>query len=315
MVAKNLEEQQSAWLNHLHTASRMAFRICPQLAAFYGNEFSTALGSQKAANSVVRYQCPYCGSPLVDSRSVSRVSVVRTPQPQKGCLAKGGSEKLRGRAKKRALRTTKRKGLNQGNSCKRRVVKVLLSDITDDHTSETTKAGRDGMQKNIKNTVEYICGLCDSRVVYPGATASGLDAAGLSGGAVKPLRQPEITSSINSNAALQIKGKHTEANSRGSVRPPPADLQSNAVSVQCKAARPNKPPASVPVKEASKVALAKKDVGITETVVDAAQTDSQIKKRKRYKSNLLATLAANKKRSEDQKNNSSFNLGDFLSGL
>ncbi|KAJ2250929.1 hypothetical protein GGH98_003398 [Coemansia sp. RSA 454] len=49
----------------------------------------------------------------------------------------------------------------------------------------------------------------------------------------------------------------------------------------------------------------------------AIQGDTATKKRKRNKSNLLATVAANKKKVEEKKNadSSAFSLNDFLSSL
>ncbi|KAJ2118992.1 hypothetical protein IW147_006201 [Coemansia sp. RSA 720] len=56
--------------------------------------------------------------------------------------------------------------------------------------------------------------------------------------------------------------------------------------------------------------------GSTKTTA-TIQADSATKKRKRNKSNLLATVAANKKKAEEKKNadNSAFSLNDFLSSL
>ncbi|KAJ2214789.1 hypothetical protein EV179_002737 [Coemansia sp. RSA 487] len=189
MSKRNLEEQQTARLGHLHTASRMAFRICPQLAAFYGNEFCTALGSQKVANTIVRYQCPYCGSPLVDGRSVSRVSVVRS---QRGASNSCGKKNKKIQPKKRSRKKSK-----TGNDCKRRVIKIWLSDTANAHQPKMTKEELADAQKNMKNTVEYICQLCDSRIVFPGTTVSGLDAAGLAG----DLTTTETSSRINDGVA------------------------------------------------------------------------------------------------------------------
>ncbi|KAJ1771081.1 hypothetical protein IW140_002858 [Coemansia sp. RSA 1813] len=295
MSKRNLEEQQTARLGHLHTASRMAFRICPQLAAFYGNEFCTALGSQKVANTIVRYQCPYCGSPLVDGRSVSRVSVVRS---QRGASNSCGKKNKKIQPKKRSRKKSK-----TGNDCKRRVIKIWLSDTANAHQPKMTKEELADAQKNMKNTVEYICQLCDSRIVFPGTTVSGLDAAGLAG----DLTTTETSSRINDGVA--------PAMTKEPIPPASPRISPGSIRIEAEATTSNKHTPNA-TKTAVAKTIPKTTVAQSKTVtVDSRIADAQSKKRKRYKSNLLATVTANKKKADEKKNNSSFNLNDFLSNL
>ncbi|KAJ2400594.1 hypothetical protein GGI23_001939 [Coemansia sp. RSA 2559] len=313
MAVRNLEEQQTARLNHLHTASRVAFRICPQLAAFYGNEFCSALGAQKVANSIVRYQCPYCGSPLVDGRSVSRVSVVRSKQPQKDPVAKNCAAKPCGKKKSRTRRRQKQWSKSV-NVRKRRVIKVCLNDDTGAHQQNITTEERAEAQTNVKNTVEYICQLCDSRIVFPGASVSGLNAAGLSG---------DLTTMQTGSSIGLGKDAHAPAKAKDSVAPvsPSPIISPRSVRIGMDVNAPNniKPTSkrattTIPIDNAAVTTTADSKMADSK-MADSKMADAQTKKRKRYKSNLLATVAANKKKAEEKNNNSSFDLNDFLSSL
>ncbi|KAJ1800910.1 hypothetical protein LPJ59_000726 [Coemansia sp. RSA 2399] len=306
MAVRNLEEQQTARLNHLHTASRVAFQICPQLAAFYGNEFCSALGAQKVANSIARYQCPYCGSPLVDGRSVSRVSVVRSKQPQRDPVAKNCAAKPCGKNKVRLRRRQKQKSMSV-DVRKRRVIKVWLSDTAGARQPNMTIEERGEARMSVKNTVEYICQLCDSRIVFPGATTSGLNAAGLSG---------DLTTTQTSSSIGLSKDTHAPAKTKYPVAPVSPKTKPGSVRIGTEANSPNnnnlaskRATSTIPIHNAAVTTAA------DSKMADSKMADAQTKKRKRYKSNLLATVAANKKKAEEKNNNSSFDLNDFLSSL
>ncbi|KAJ2540704.1 hypothetical protein EV175_006208 [Coemansia sp. RSA 1933] len=303
MAMRNLEEQQTARLNHLHTASRMAFRICPQLAAFYGNQFCSALGPQKVANSITRYQCPYCGSPLVDGRSVARVSVVPSQRLQKASDAREAcgtkmASKRKTRAKNRSKRIPK-----SDSDCKRRVINVSLSDTANTGQPKLSKEERANAQKDVKNSVEYICRLCDSRIVFPGATVSGLDAAGLSDNLP--------ATNTDSSGVGRNKGERLFAKTNVLASSPSPRTKPDVAHIEPHAIASNKHTPKTPTTPTTPLSVQKDAV----TAADSKITDSQNKKRKRYKSNLLATVAANKKKAEDKKSNSAFSLNDFLSNL
>ncbi|KAJ2841991.1 hypothetical protein GGI22_007703, partial [Coemansia erecta] len=280
MAVRNLEEQQTARLKHLHTASRVAFKICPQLAAFYGNEFCSALGAQKVANSIVRYQCPYCGSPLVDGRSVSRVSVVRSKQPQKDPVAKNCAAKPCGKKKSRTKRRQKQRSKSV-NVRKRRVIKVCLNDNTGVHQQNITTKERAEAQTNVKNTVEYICQLCDSRIVFPGASVSGLNAAGLSG---------DLTTMQTGSSIGLGKDAHAPAKAKDSVAPVSPIISPRSVRIGMEVNPPNN---IKPTSKRATTTIPIHNAAVTTTadskMADSKMADAQTKKRKRYKSNLLAT--------------------------
>ncbi|KAJ2675967.1 hypothetical protein GGI25_003804 [Coemansia spiralis] len=180
MATRASEELHEARLNHLHTASRLAFRICPQLAAFYGNEFLTALGGQRATNTIARHQCTYCGSPLVDGRSISRVSVVRSTKRQPQRTSHGICKGTWGRQQTQPVAN---KPGTVVDTSRRRVIKIRLNDASSaTGHSKPTKEESARARQDQKNTIHYICELCDSRLVFPGSTKSGLQAAGLAGG-------------------------------------------------------------------------------------------------------------------------------------
>ncbi|KAJ2786207.1 hypothetical protein H4R18_000054 [Coemansia javaensis] len=156
------EQQQELRASHLHTAAHAAFKICPQLASFYGSEFLAALGSQRTSNAILRQLCARCGAPLVDGRTVSRVAVVR------------------------AARATRRKRGRpaDGGSGARPVVVIRPNELrTGDGGAALTREERAAQLRDRKNTVEYTCAMCTARIVYPGSTKSGLRAAGLCRGA------------------------------------------------------------------------------------------------------------------------------------
>ncbi|KAJ2747669.1 hypothetical protein GGI20_000318 [Coemansia sp. BCRC 34301] len=275
MNSRKFDELHEARIQFLHSASYAAFKVCPQLSAYYGNLFTGALGGQRAANYVYRTMCPYCGSLLVDGRSVARVSVVRLP-------------KLPAPGTKHGKRGSSRKAKTPGDAAGRRVVKVRLNDSNAAESGrKQTKEDRTEARRNIRNTVEYLCQLCDSRVVFAGSTKTQLQAAGLDGDARKAmLKMADLTldaapDSCGSGLSTVKAQKTVSATAF-------APLDSIAV----------------------KSGLSGKEP------LPAADTQ-QDKRRKRQKSNLLAAVAANKKKSEAKKDaeNASFSLSDFLSNL
>ncbi|KAJ1994405.1 hypothetical protein GGI26_001643 [Coemansia sp. RSA 1358] len=319
MATRASEELHEARLNHLHTASRLAFRICPQLAAFYGNEFLTALGGQRATNTIARHQCTYCGSPLVDGRSISRVSVVRSTKRQPQRTSHGICKGTWGRQQTQPVAN---KPGTVVDTSRRRVIKIRLNDASSaTGHSKPTKEESARARQDQKNTIHYICELCDSRLVFPGSTKSGLQAAGLAGG-----------SDANSGLKNKSKGAALEPPKYlGPTKPERAIQSSTKQKVRSKPpANAETPPTAATAAPATTATTATtKTTKTTKTAVamnaavapsiissNAKQDDAQSKKRKRHKSNLLATVAANKKKVEQKKNEgASFSLSDFLSSL
>ncbi|KAJ2797917.1 hypothetical protein H4S07_005826 [Coemansia furcata] len=301
MNAKKFDEMHEARMQFLHSASYAAFKVCPQLSAYYGNMFTDALGGQRAANYVYRTMCPYCGSLLVDGRSVARVSIVKTPALT---TPAAGSGKRRSSGK-------------SGKGSGRRVVKVRLNDSSaQDGGKNPTKEDRIEARRNVRNTVEYVCQLCDSRVVFAGSTQTQLQAAGLDGDARKTALKmatltldaapvdhgnniPKTKASAKTEQGPNVKSAKTESDVvMSSVLP--AVLATSGSSNTTGAKSKATPVSTLSPKEA----------------LPAADTQ-QDKKRKRQKSNLLAVVAANKKKSETKANadNATFSLSNFLSSL
>ncbi|PIA16572.1 hypothetical protein COEREDRAFT_97432 [Coemansia reversa NRRL 1564] len=260
------KEQNDLRLNFLHSATHAAFKVCPQLAGFYGDIFLSALGTQRVSNSIQRQLCVYCGSPLVDGCSVSRVSVIKNTPKKKPRLAP------------RAARDKDSHG-----DLRLKVVRIKPNDaLSRADGSGLSHEQRLAQLRNQRNTVQYTCGMCRTRIVYPGATKSGLRAAGLDG---KPGR-------------LNIPDKAIKTTESVSELVGSASARDIAPSFTASAAQPSGGSGGPDCKTS-----AGNDGG------------AAIKKRKRHKSNLLAAVAANRKKAEEKTASSSgFSLDDFLSG-
>ncbi|KAJ1891821.1 hypothetical protein LPJ66_006704 [Kickxella alabastrina] len=319
--------------NFMLNASRAAFNICPQLAAYFGNEFQTSSKDQHIGVNILRHMCQYCGVPLIDGRSVSRVSIVRTAtRAGKSSTTKMAST-VKVKAKTRS--NSKRKRARQpipATPIGRRVVNVGLNDTLFAGKPKPTGEQRLAALRDQKNSIEYVCGLCDSRVVYPGATKSNLRAAGLDDESCRAAVKLE-TLSLNSpkvalpsakpvEAAASLKDtaskKQADSTSTCIVSPGPQGAAINApkptalpVKSRGTPAAPLPSPAAVVV-----AAVALKAVGKADKPA-AASFDPQAMKRKRHKSNLMAAVAANKKKVEAKKaaDSGAFSLNDFLSNL
>ncbi|KAJ2595191.1 hypothetical protein H4R99_005446 [Coemansia sp. RSA 1722] len=200
-------------------ASRAVFGICPQLAAYFGNEFLTTCEEDHTEMNILRQMCPYCGVPLVDGRSVQ--------------------------AEARATQ---------------------------------------------RNSVIYKCELCSSKIVFAGASRSGL-------------AQPELDEgpreTVTKLASLSISQE------------PVAKTQPIVHSM----------PAAVDQKPAGLDKTHKTDTGPREAARDSkpldATAEKQAAKRKKHKSKLLAAMAESKKKADAKKaaESSSFSLSDFLTNL
>ncbi|KAI9473195.1 hypothetical protein BX667DRAFT_516394 [Coemansia mojavensis] len=144
-------------LEFLHSAAHAVFKVCPQLASFYGNEFLTGLGSQRTSNTIMRQICFYCGSPFVDGVSVSRVKIVPNSAKKPKKKQKGAVNKLR-------------------------TINLRSNDTLPTNSDKTLPATslRTKQSGETKNTVYYSCSMCSTRIALPGSTRSGLQAAGLS---------------------------------------------------------------------------------------------------------------------------------------
>ncbi|KAJ1936060.1 hypothetical protein GGF37_005757 [Kickxella alabastrina] len=319
--------------NFMLNASRAAFNICPQLAAYFGNEFQTSSKDQHIGVNILRHMCQYCGVPLIDGRSVSRVSIVRTATH----AGKSSTTKMASTAKVKAKTrsNSKRKRARQpipATPIGRRVVNVGLNDTLFAGKPKPTGEQRLAALRDQKNSVEYVCGLCDSRVVYPGATKSNLRAAGLDDEACRAtvkletlnLNSPKVAlpsaKPVKDAASLKdIASKKQEYfTSTCIVSPGPQGATINApkptalpVKLQGTPAAPSPSPAAVVV-----TAVAPKAVGKADKPT-AAAFDPQAMKRKRHKSNLMAAVAANKKKVEAKKaaDSGAFSLNNFLSNL
>ncbi|KAJ2451123.1 hypothetical protein EV183_003807 [Coemansia sp. RSA 2336] len=172
-------------LEFLHSAAHAAFKVCPQLASFYGNEFLTGLGSQRTSNTIMRQLCFYCGSPLVDGLSVSRVKVVSNSAKKPEKRRKGAVNKLR-------------------------TITMRSNDMLPTSSDKTLPATslRTKQLSEIKNTVYYSCGMCSTRIALPGSTRSGLQAAGLS--TTKVALKDTDTKQDNPKASINPASKPTD---------------------------------------------------------------------------------------------------------
>ncbi|KAJ2714254.1 hypothetical protein H4R19_001823 [Coemansia spiralis] len=270
MAPRPSGEPHTLRVGHLHTAAHVAFKICPQLAGYYGAEFLAALGDQRASNTILRQHCAHCGVPLVDGRTVARVSVTS-----------GG------------VRATQRRGAARRSSSKRRgcgssagrVVRIRPNEMhATDSGARPGKEERQAQLDDQKNTVEYTCAMCATRIVYPGATRTGLRAAGLDGRSGQPAAHP-VPAVPSVPAATTALVAHSRPNQRAAG-------------------------------EAAAAAESQPSRGSDEAM-PGIESSLAAKKRKRHKSNLLAVVAANKKKTEDKQSADSgaFNLSDFLSSL
>lgn len=152
-MSSNIDKIHDERLQFLYEATHTAFKISPKLAAFYGSQFFAALGPQHVSDTIYQDLCTYCGSPLVDGCSVSRVRVVRSNN----------------QAKKENKRRMKK--------AKKNIVKIRLGGSTNKPPS--TRKQRIEELKDRKNTIEYVCNLCQSRTVFDGSTRTQLRRAGL----------------------------------------------------------------------------------------------------------------------------------------
>ncbi|KAJ1733307.1 hypothetical protein LPJ61_001626 [Coemansia biformis] len=270
-------------MSHLHTAAHAAFKICPQLASFYGGEFLAALGGQRMSNEVLRKLCIHCGALLVDGRTVARVSVVSSAQ----------------------TRQRRRAGKVAGGSA-RRVVRARPNETRAvNNRAPPTRDERLAQLQDQRNTVEYMCSMCATRIVYPGSTRTGLRAAGLDTGARQaatpaPASAPAMvgTRLPVAHAVPGTRGLADQVAETGAAAAPPGSAVRASHGVRQESPLPSQGGRAV-------------------AAAEAAVPDLAAKKRKRHKSNLLAAVAANKKKVEDKRSagSSAFNLSDFLSSL
>ncbi|KAJ2799621.1 hypothetical protein H4R20_004363 [Coemansia guatemalensis] len=268
MASGSSSQHNDLRLNFLHSATHAAFKICPQLAGFYGNAFQSALGTQRVSNSILRQLCVYCGSPLVDGCSVARVSVI-----------KNVSKKMRRLASKTAQNKVSHNGLRP------HVVHLRPNNdaLSGADGSGLSREQRLKQLRDQRNNVQYTCGMCRTRIVYPGTTKSGLRAAGLAGGSGQGNTSAEANNTTDTSISL--------------VDP-----------VSSRATAPSYPTSTTQPSSGSGGPDRKMSV--------ANDGSAAAKKRKRHKSNLLAAVAANKKKVEEKSASSSaFSLDDFLSGL
>ncbi|KAJ2496982.1 hypothetical protein GGH96_005441 [Coemansia sp. RSA 1972] len=142
-------------------------------------------------------------------------------------------------------------------------------------------------QRDLKNTIQYTCGMCSVRVIIPGSTRSALKEAKLDA------KTHRTDTAQRNNEAMNIKVPQADTAAVASGGQPAR-----------KSEHPHTPTPTAQLAGSTK---------ITATI----QADTATKKRKRNKSNLLATVAANKKKVEEKKNadSSTFSLNDFLSSL
>ncbi|KAJ2162142.1 hypothetical protein GGF46_000884 [Coemansia sp. RSA 552] len=193
MAPRPPEDPDTPRLNFLHSASHAAFKICPQLAAFYGGEFLTLLGDQRTSNTIQRQLCMHCGVPLADGRSVSRVSVVTNSRRKRSKRAKQSG--------------------SAGNS--RRVIRIRPNSAdTSADPWPTKQKDRLDQMRDRKNSVMYTCAMCTTRTIYPGATKSALRIAGLAGsmpgGSVNQMATPaaaEPSSTVSAPAAEPARNR------------------------------------------------------------------------------------------------------------
>ncbi|KAJ2612369.1 hypothetical protein H4S08_002719 [Coemansia sp. RSA 1365] len=267
MAPGSSKEQNDLRLNFLHSATHAAFKISPQLAGFYGDIFLSALGTQRVSNTIQRQLCVYCRSPLVDGCSVARVSVIKNMPKKKPRLASGDS-----------------RDKNSHGDLRLNVVRIRPNDASSRADgSGPSREQRLAQLRNQRNTVQYTCGMCRTRIVYPGATNSGLRAAGLDG---KP---GQLSIPGKANKTTESAGESVNSSSAREIGP------SFAASAAQFSSGPGGPDRKTPA---------------------GNDGSAVIKKRKRHKSNLLAAVAASRRKAEEKTSSSSgFSLDDFLSGL
>ncbi|KAJ2084213.1 hypothetical protein H4R24_000155 [Coemansia sp. RSA 988] len=261
------KEHNDLRLNFLHTATLAAFKICPQLAGFYGDTFLSALGTQRVSNPILRQLCIYCGSPLVDGCSVARVSVIKNVPKKKRRLAS---------------KVAQNKDNHAGSQS--HVVRIRPNDGSSGaNGSGLSREQRLAQLRDQRNTVQYTCRMCRTRIVYPGATKSGLRAAGLDRG----------------RGQKNMPGKANNTTDAGNGLADPASARATTLASATSATHSSDGSG-----------------GLNRKVSAATDGGVAAKKRKRNKSNLLAAVAANKKKAEEKNTSSSaFSLDDFLSGL
>ncbi|KAJ1934575.1 hypothetical protein FBU59_005654 [Linderina macrospora] len=272
------EQAREVRLAYLHTASRAAFNICPQMAAYFGDQFHTALGPTRVPDMISRQMCPYCGSVLVDSQSVSRVNISKINASQRNT-----------------------KGRKRAGS----VFKVKLNASAHTISTKMSKAERVKAIKDRRNCVVYACALCTSQIVFPGASTSQLAAAGLSNAQwkaeMKRRKALSTTEPTPEAAAVKLTTKVESA-------PKPSPASANA---------PPNAPAKAPAKAPATMAASKNPKHNTISSTPSASESQSKKRKKNKKSGLLAMVAANQKKADQKSSNSApaFSLTDFLSDL
>ncbi|KAJ1642367.1 hypothetical protein J3B02_001741 [Coemansia erecta] len=290
LADENIRTRASFMLN----ASRAAFRICPQLAAYFGNQFLTAFEEGHAGIEILRQMCPYCGVPLVDGKSVSKVSVVKTAMPKKGSK----NRVAKGRGSRKAVIDRVQilsKAFESSHKLKQRVIKMQADDQLFSKTIATGTKAQMETRANQRNSIRYECRLCNSQIVFGGASRTSLALAGLD-------RDPHKT--VAKLASLSIDKESSEK------KQPVEDL-AKTVPEQKTAAKGNE----------NKQQRTIDDTGSREAVKDKKlldlAADRQAAKRKKHKSKLLAAVTENKKKAEAKKaaESSAFSLSDFLTNL
>ncbi|KAJ1807423.1 hypothetical protein LPJ56_004918 [Coemansia sp. RSA 2599] len=271
-------------------ASRAVFGICPQLAAYFGNEFLTTFEESHAGIDVLRQMCPYCGVPLVDGKSVSKVTIKRTVVPgkePKGRVAKGRKDRKSAASRSRDSSSA----LANSRGAKPRVIEVRADGQLPSQRSAISKRARTEARANQKNSVRYNCQMCHSQIVFAGASRTSLALAGLD-------KSPQ--KAVTKLASLSISKEPT-------AKAQPTEQPAQAVSRQTTAG----PESS----RGSDVAGPKGPAKDNKPVNVVAE--KQTAKRKKHKSKLLAAVAENKKRAEAKKASAgnAFSLSDFLTNL
>ncbi|KAJ2722962.1 hypothetical protein GGI07_002974 [Coemansia sp. Benny D115] len=195
----------------------------------------------------------------------------------------------------------------------RRVVKIGLGETLFIGKPRPSAEVRVAAWRDQRNSVEYLCNMCQSKIVFPGATSSNLRAAGLDGKEPKQaalsLRALTITPPVHTNT-VPVPTKAPISSTAGSSSRNSSSNNSNAA--------PNPANVTPAVQKTAKQPLVSSKSGAAKAekpVTPAA--DVQATKRKRHKSNLLAAVAANKKKAEAKRESEagSFSLNDFLSSL
>ncbi|ORX67770.1 hypothetical protein DL89DRAFT_268983 [Linderina pennispora] len=264
------EQAREVRLAYLHTASRAAFSICPQMAAYFGNQFHTALGPTRVPDMISRQMCPYCGSVLVDAHSVSRVNISNA---------------------------NSRRRNTKGGATAGRIIKVKLNASAQTISAKATKEERARIAKDRRNCVSYMCAMCSSQIVFPGASTSQLEAAGLSNAQWRTeQRQRKLQTAAGTRHAAEEPKPDTE------VEPKPKP-------------KPTYNPA--PAKAPTTMPTSKKQKHSASASTPSAIEPQSKKRKKNKKSGLLAMVAANQKKADQKASNSApaFSLTDFLSDL